>query len=38
MNTVLVKYGHSSYKTIYKTPKRKIRMESRDINENDIVQ
>ena len=39
MNTVLVRYGHSVHKkTIYKKPERKIRSESRDIDENQIVQ
>ena len=33
MNSVLL----SSYKTIYEKPERKIRSESRDIDENDIV-
>ena len=39
MNTVLVWYGHSLRTKQYtKKPERKIRSESRDIDENDIVQ
>ena len=39
MNTVLVRYCLSvRKKTIYKKPERKICSESRDINENKIVQ
>ena len=38
MNSVLVRYGHSLRTKQYtKKTKRKIRSESRDINENDIV-
>ena len=39
MNTVLVQYGHSVRTKQYaKKPERKIRSDSRDIDENDIVQ
>ena len=40
MNTVLVRHGHSIHKKQYtkKTPERKIRSESRDIDENKIIQ
>ena len=39
MNTVLVQYGHSVHKKQYtKKPERKICSESRDIDENKIVQ
>ena len=40
MNTVLVRCGHSVIKknNIQKKPERKIRSESRDIDENNIVQ
>ena len=39
MNTVLVRYGHSLRTKHYtKKTERKIRSESRDIDENDIVQ
>ena len=39
MNTVLVQYGHFvRKKTIYKKSERKICSESRDIDENKIVQ
>ena len=38
MNTVLVRYGHSLRTKQYtKKPERKIRSESRDVDENDIV-
>ena len=39
MNTVLVRYGHSLRTKQYTNKtERKIRSESRDIDENDIVQ
>ena len=40
MNTVLVRYGHSvrTKRTIYKKLEHKTHSESRDINENNIVQ
>ena len=38
MDTILVRYGHSGRTKQYKKNERKICSESKDIDENDIVQ